>query len=205
MLVILKRFGDTILKDHPYQYRGNLNLESYSRWHKDEALSNEEPEAGATNAQKDAYSKHYNDYIDVTCLMLASMNLEFQKQFEEMDAFAIIGQLKAMLGLEISHKLAIDLVLQFIPNTFDQFVMNHNMHGMERSLTELHEMLKIAELNIKSSYEVLMVQKGKNPKKRERDQGNGKGKVVVKASRVDASTAPRLIPKPKEPKPPKEG
>ncbi|KAE8645946.1 hypothetical protein Csa_018204, partial [Cucumis sativus] len=40
----------------------------------DEALPNEEPGARATKAQKNAYSKHYNVYIDVTCLMLACMN-----------------------------------------------------------------------------------------------------------------------------------
>ncbi|KAA0060817.1 ATP-dependent DNA helicase Q5 [Cucumis melo var. makuwa] len=44
--------------------------------------------------------------------------------------------------------------------------MSYNMHGMEISFTKLYGMLKTVELNIKSSLEVLMVQKGKNPKKR---------------------------------------
>ena len=208
----------------------------------DEALPEEEPGASATKAQKDAYSKHLNDSIDVTCLMLASMNSELQKQFEEMDAFMMIGQLKAMfqeqarqerfntikafincklakgspvsphvlkmksyleqlqrLGLEISRELAIDLVLQSLLDTFDQFVMSYNMHGMEKTLTELHGMLKTAELNIKSTSEVLMVQKGKNPKKRDREQRKGKAKGV-KTSKVDANSAPKLKSQPKEPK-----
>ena len=182
----------------------------------DDALPEEEPASNASKAQKDAYNKHLNDSIDVTCLMLACMNSDLQKQFEEMDAFMIIGQLKAMfqeqarqerfntikafincklakgspvsphvlkmksyleqlqrLGLEISRELAIDLVLQSLPDTFDQFVMSYNMHGMEKTLTELHGMLKTAELNIKSSTDVLMVQKGKNHKKRDRDYGKG--------------------------------
>ena len=50
-------------------------------------------------------------------------------------------------------------------------------------------MLKTAELNIKSSFKVLMVQKGKNPKKRERDQENGKSKAVVKESMCVSSSS----------------
>ena len=211
----------------------------------DDALPEEEPASNASKAQKDAYNKHLNDSIDVTCLMLACMNSDLQKQFEEMDAFTIIGQLKAMfqeqarqerfntikafincklakgspvsphvlkmksyleqlqrLGLEISRELAIDLVLQSLPDTFDQFVMSYNMHGMEKTLTELHGMLKTAELNIKSSTDVLMVQKGKNPKKRDRDYGKGKGKAV-KGPKVGAHPTPKPKPQPKDPKPPK--
>ncbi|KAA0037168.1 retrotransposon protein, putative, Ty1-copia subclass [Cucumis melo var. makuwa] len=96
------------------------------------------------------------------------MNSELQKQFEEIDAFTIIGQLKGSpvsphvlkiksyleqlkrLGLEITCEFAINLVLQSLPDTFDQFIIR------------------------------------KNPKKRERDQGKGKGKAAIKASRVDA-------------------
>ncbi|KAA0032827.1 putative retrotransposon protein [Cucumis melo var. makuwa] len=90
-----------------------------------------------------------------------------------------LEQLKR-LGLDISHKLAI------------------------KSFIELHGMLKTAALNIKSSFEVLMVQKGKNLKKRGHDQGKGNVKVAIKTSKVDAFVVPRLRPKPKEPKPPKE-
>ncbi|TYK29971.1 Retrovirus-related Pol polyprotein from transposon TNT 1-94 [Cucumis melo var. makuwa] len=62
----------------------------------DEALFDKEPGVGVTKAQKDTYNKHYKDCIDVTCLMLACMNSELHKQFEKMDAFTIISQLKTM-------------------------------------------------------------------------------------------------------------
>ena len=39
----------------------------------------EEPAANAPRAQKDAYSKHHNDSVDVTCLMLGCMESELQK------------------------------------------------------------------------------------------------------------------------------
>ena len=56
----------------------------------------DEPATNAPKAQKDAYSKHLNDSIDVTCLMLGCMDSNLQKQLMEMDAYTIIGHLKEM-------------------------------------------------------------------------------------------------------------
>ena len=56
----------------------------------------EEPAANAPRAQKDAYSKHCNDSVDVTCLMLGCMESELQKQLMEMEAYTMIGHLKEM-------------------------------------------------------------------------------------------------------------
>ena len=39
----------------------------------------EEPTANTLRAQKDAYNKHLNDSVDVTCLMLGCMESELQK------------------------------------------------------------------------------------------------------------------------------
>ena len=54
----------------------------------------DEPAANTPRAQKDAHSKHLNDSIDVTCLMLGCMDSNLQKQLIEMDAYTIIGHLK---------------------------------------------------------------------------------------------------------------
>ena len=51
----------------------------------------DEPAANAPKAQKDAYSKHVNESVDVTCLMLGSMESELQKQLMEMEAYTMIG------------------------------------------------------------------------------------------------------------------
>ena len=56
----------------------------------------EEPAANASRAQKDAYNKHLNDSVDVTCLMLGCMESELQKQLMEMEAYTMIGHLKEM-------------------------------------------------------------------------------------------------------------
>ncbi|KAA0053417.1 putative polyprotein [Cucumis melo var. makuwa] len=82
--------------------------------------------------------------------------------------------------------------------------MSYNMYEMQKSLSKLHGMPKIAKLNIKSNYEILMLQKGKNPKNRGQDQGKGNEKVVVKTSKVDTFIAPKPRSKPKKPKPSKE-
>ena len=49
----------------------------------------------------------------------------------------------------IHRELATDLILWSLPESYDQFVMNFNIHGMDKSLAKLHGMLKNVEQNIK--------------------------------------------------------
>ena len=62
----------------------------------DNEIPNEPPANNAPRAERDAYSKHLNDSVDVTYLMLTTMNSELQKQFEEMEAFDMMVHLKGM-------------------------------------------------------------------------------------------------------------
>ena len=98
------------------------------------------------------------------------------------------------LGAPISHDLTADLILGSLPESYNKFVMNYNMHHMEKSIAELHGMLKNVETNIQKTNPVLMVQKGEGMKRKGKDKGNKakKGKGQFK-------------PKAKKPKPPKEG
>ena len=78
------------------------------------------------------------------------------------------------LGLKIEQELAVDIILQSLPEVYDGFIMNFNMHSMDKTVSELYGMLKTIEKNIKSSTkDVLMVNKGKGMKK----VGKGKGKT----------------------------
>ncbi|KAJ1270543.1 hypothetical protein BS78_06G059800 [Paspalum vaginatum] len=52
--------------------------------------------ASATAAERRAHEKYYNDSLDVGCLMLATMSLELQKQYEDLDAFNMIEGLHGM-------------------------------------------------------------------------------------------------------------
>ncbi|KAI5650186.1 hypothetical protein M9H77_36191 [Catharanthus roseus] len=99
------------------------------------------------------------------------------------------------LGAPVSHDLATDMILASLTSDYDQFVMNFNMHNMEKSINELHGMLKQAEQNIrKSSPNVLMVQKGQFKK----NKGKGKGKDMAKKGKGKQKPKPKV-------KPPKEG
>ena len=61
------------------------------------------------------------------------------------------------LGTPLSKELAIDTILGSLPSSYEQFVMNYNMHNMDKSITERLAMLKNAEKNISKTNDVLMV------------------------------------------------
>ena len=120
-------------------------------------------------------------------------NLFFSAKMEEHSSVSehvvkmsgYVQRLKA-LECEIPNELAIDRVLQSLPPSYKQFVLNHNMHGMEKSLAELFAMLKAAEVEIKKQHQVLMVNKAVDFKKTVK-----KGKLVNQKkgeNRVASST-----------------
>ncbi|XP_071721438.1 uncharacterized protein [Rutidosis leptorrhynchoides] len=94
------------------------------------------------------------------------------------------------LNLNISNELATDLILNSLSKRFDQFVINYNMNGMDKSIGELHGMLRTAETSMgKRALPVLAIDQGgsksktSKPKVAKRKgpahQGKGKGKMVT--------------------------
>ena len=69
----------------------------------DEAIP-PEPANNASAVIKAAYEKHKNDSNDITCLMLATMPPEMQKQFLEIEAFAIHAHLTEMFQEQVRHE-----------------------------------------------------------------------------------------------------
>jgi hypothetical protein len=69
------------------------------------------------------------------------------------------------LDCQIPDELAIDRVLQSLPPSYKGFVLNYNMQGMSKSLSELFVMLKSVEVEIKKEHNVLMVNKTTDFKK----------------------------------------
>jgi hypothetical protein len=65
-------------------------------------------------------------------------------------------------------------VLQLLP--YKGFVLNNNMQGMTKSLSELFAMLKTAEVEINKEHNVLMVNKTIDFKKSGRKTKGPKGK-----------------------------
>ena len=74
------------------------------------------------------------------------------------------------LGVNLPDDSVIDRVLQSLPPSYEGFVMNYNMQGMNKTIPELFAMLKAAEVEIKKEHQVLMVNKTTSFKKK------GKGK-----------------------------
>jgi hypothetical protein len=66
------------------------------------------------------------------------------------------------LGSELKPDLAIDVIVQSLPASYEPFIMNFQMNDMEKTLAELHGMLKTAEESIKKNpTHVMVVQKEK--------------------------------------------
>ena len=63
----------------------------------------------------------------------------------------MIGYVQALdcLGFPLLDELASDAVLGSLPPNYGTFILNYHMHGMDKKLTELHGMLKVAEQDIK--------------------------------------------------------
>ena len=59
------------------------------------------------------------------------------------------------LGMVLEDNLCVDLMLQFLPNSFSQFIMNFNMNKLEVTLPELLNMLREVESTIKKEKPVL--------------------------------------------------
>ncbi|KAK1697773.1 hypothetical protein QYE76_014470 [Lolium multiflorum] len=87
---------------------------------------------------------------------------------------AMTGHAKKLsdLGIVIPNRLGINRVLQSLPPSYKNFVMNYNMQNMNKEFPELFGMLKAAEIEIKKEHQVFMVNKTTSFKK----QGKSKGK-----------------------------
>jgi hypothetical protein len=70
------------------------------------------------------------------------------------------------LGCELKDDLATDVILLSLSASYEPFIMNFHMNGKEKTMVELHGMLKTAEDSIKKNpNHVMMVQKEKKKRK----------------------------------------
>ena len=226
----------TITHHHPMNLRSMLEKEklghsNFLDWHrnlrivlkqekKDYVLESQVPDEPPTvpKAAHDAWLKHIDDSLDVSCLMLATMIPDLQRDLELFTAFDMIEHLKQMFGQQArterfetvralhackmeetgnvsthvlkmkSHldqlerlgspyplDLATDLILNSLPKSYDTFIMNYNMNGWDKPISELHGMLKTAEKNIpRKTPQVLMIREGQVKKKNQGKYSKGK-------------------------------
>ncbi|KAJ9558082.1 hypothetical protein OSB04_012696 [Centaurea solstitialis] len=87
------------------------------------------------------------------------------------------------LGHPVPLQLATDTILNSLSEDYRPFVVNYNMNNMEKTVAELHSMLKTAELNMgnkNKTKDVLMVKDG-GIKKKNGHASTSKGKGPVQA------------------------
>jgi hypothetical protein len=70
------------------------------------------------------------------------------------------------LDCELKDDLATDVILQSLPMSYELFIMNFHINGIEKSVAELCGMIKTIEDSIKKNLNhVMMVQKEKKKRK----------------------------------------
>ena len=90
--------------------------------------------------------------------------------------FKMTGYLQQLdkLDIPLPREIAQDLVLNSLPPSYSGFILNYHMHGMDKSLDELHGMLKTAEVDMKKGKShVLAIRDGS--KKVGKGKAKGKG------------------------------
>ena len=88
----------------------------------------------------------------------------------------------AQLGFVMDHDLGIDLVLQSLPPSYAQFVLNFNMNKLEVSLPELLNMLRTAEHSVskEKGKSVMVVSSSKSTGKSSGTKKNKKNTIKKK-------------------------
>ncbi|VFQ77918.1 unnamed protein product [Cuscuta campestris] len=173
------------------------------------------PSANASRAIKDTYEKHVDDDNQVACLMLATMTSDLQKHHESMKAYDMIIHLKQLSqGQAMKHpnpsrtELATDLILQSLPELYKQFVVNYEMHELDKPLLELLKMLQTAEESLTKGKGncVLLVQGVKGKKKFKKAKKNGpKGKGNTEPKSNSSKLNLKLVIQGGPPNPPSKG
>ncbi|KAL4377544.1 hypothetical protein GQ457_02G033680 [Hibiscus cannabinus] len=132
----------------------------------EEAVPND-PGPNAPRADKEKFKKHMDDMLDVGCSPVGAHVIKMMGYIQTLEK----------LGFALNDELAIDVVLQSLPDSFSQFILNFNMNEIEKTLPQLLGMLRTAEGNMKKggSKSVLMVREAKG-KKVAKSKGNGKTK-----------------------------
>ncbi|KAJ9554596.1 hypothetical protein OSB04_018641 [Centaurea solstitialis] len=183
----------------------------------------------ASPEEINAYSKHCTDSTKASCIMVSTMSSELQKMFDESWAYEINEKLREMFAkgqrqerLEVlkalkkcQHRdfdknLAIDMVLDSLPDSYDPFIMQFHMNDGETNMMQLHNLLQRAEQGMKKSHvlasstdvaQVNAIRTGKGKKRKATAQPAWKGKAHVgESNKGSKRTVNRDIPPSRYPK-----
>ena len=94
------------------------------------------------------------------------------------------------LGFAMDHELSIDLVLQSLPDSYAQFVLNFQMNKIDCTLPELINMHKTVEPSIKKEQKSIMVVNSSGPsKKNKKAKKQGKKNTIKPKGGIQKKTA----------------
>ncbi|GKB10185.1 retrotransposon protein, putative, ty1-copia subclass [Tanacetum coccineum] len=119
------------------------------------------------------------------------------------------------LGQPFGQNIAVSLILVSLNKDFDSFVQNYNMHGMGKTVNELHAMLKLHEDTLPKKDDNLALhairagrvqknQKNKPHKAAKEGHSKGKGKIGYAPNNVPFAPKPKTPPPPKKDNPAKD-
>ncbi|KAD2806280.1 hypothetical protein E3N88_39657 [Mikania micrantha] len=174
---------------------------------------------GNTAAARKAWEKHNEDAIEQLTGMFQKQAR--QERYDTMKQLIGCKMLKgssvsahvltmkgyidqlSKLGYPLSNEMAADFILNSLPKSYDQFVMNFNMNAWEKTVHELHGMLKTAEMNVpRKVNQVLTVRSAGVRKPNPKNRGyynKGKNKAIVAAkSATNKAKAFTKAPPPEE-------
>ncbi|KAI3751915.1 hypothetical protein L2E82_23009 [Cichorium intybus] len=92
------------------------------------------------------------------------------------------------LGMHVHEELAVDIVLNSLPSSYDQFTLAYHLNNSQTSLAELHHMLQTAENGLMGksvpsvTQSVLAIGSGKGKKRKGHPKKNWREKVQVGSS-----------------------
>ena len=88
----------------------------------------------------------------------------------------------------LEDNLCVDIVLQSLPDSFSQFIMNFNMNKFEVTLPKLLNMLREVESTIKKEKPVLYTGETRKKRKAEKSLSKGKGRLgKAKVAKKDST------------------
>ncbi|KAL0440325.1 UNVERIFIED_CONTAM: hypothetical protein Slati_2515500 [Sesamum latifolium] len=76
----------------------------------------------------------------------------------------------------LNNDTYIDMILQSLPPSYDPFIVNYNMNGLEKSIHELINMLVQYEVTSHKSEPAVLVGEGRPPRRKTRVPDAGRGR-----------------------------
>ncbi|KAK4403172.1 Retrovirus-related Pol polyprotein from transposon TNT 1-94 [Sesamum angolense] len=141
-----------------------------------------------------AIPDRHTRYVATKEFFRAKMTEGSSVQEHEVKMLSLVEKLEDLkVGLE--NDTSIDVILQSLPPSYDPFIVNFNMNGLEKSINELINILVQYEATIKKYAPSVLIgeastskAKGKRARHWKRKKGKAKAKTVVVAK--DAMSAP---------------